>query len=88
MGRLSLEEGDYNLKLLNMESERLAGGGHLYFDHNCILSPISETLLFSQGPDKDSDRNENSFPSLVSANMATHSDLGMAFLLTGSQGSW
>lgn len=60
----------------------MAWGGRLYFDHNCILPPILETLLFSQGPDKDSDKNENSFLSLVSANMATHSDLGMTFLLT------
>lgn len=46
MERLSLEGGDYILKLLNMESEWFLEAGGLYFDHNCILSPILETLIF------------------------------------------
>lgn len=29
-----------------MESEWFLEAGGLYFDHNCILSPILETLIF------------------------------------------
>lgn len=59
MRRLSFEGGDNKLKLYNMESEWL---DTLSFDHICLLSPF----FFFQGPNRDSEKNGSSFPSLLS----------------------
>lgn len=76
-----LEGGDYKLELLNTESEWLEG---IYFDRNCSLFPILEISYFPRGLTVIQKRTRilSLLCSLVYANMTSHSDLGMAFLLT------
>lgn len=77
----SVTWGRWKLKLLNTESEWLEG---IYFDRNCSLFPILEISYFPRGLTGIQKRTRilSLLCSLVYANMASPSDLGMAFLLT------
>lgn len=83
---MSLEGGDYKLNLFNMESKWLEGP---YFDHSYILAhnyilENKRLSCFPRGQTRIQKRMRilSLLCSMVCANMASHSDLGMAFLLT------